>query len=361
MRIGIDVRLWNQSGVGRYIRNLVENLLIIDKKNSYVLFALREDLKDIPKNYNLVLTDARWHSLKEQTKFSKILEREKLDLVHFPYFSHPIFYNKPFVITIHDLITGKFSTGNASTLPLPFYTIKKFGYNLVLNHGVKISKKIIVPTNFVKDELIKELKGYKDKILVTHEGVDDRIRNVESKNVYGKYFLYVGNAFPHKNLKKLIEAFKIFNKNRKDFKLLLVGKKDYFYEKIQETEKNNSILFLHDVSDINLSSLYKNAVSFVSCSLMEGFGLPALEALSNNCPLLLSDIPVFKEVCGNLPLYFNPKNENEIADKMNIIVKESEGFYNQKQKEVKNILDNFTWKKTAEETLTIYESCFSLR
>ena len=129
MKIGIDIRLWNQTGVGRYIRNLVLNLAEIDKKNGYVLFARSEDFQSIKSeiknpNWKLVKADIKWHSISEQINFPSILNKENLDLVHFPYFSVPIFYNKPYVLTIHDLIIDHFPTGKASTLFLPFYYFK---------------------------------------------------------------------------------------------------------------------------------------------------------------------------------------------------------------------------------------------
>ena len=98
MRIGIDCRLWHQTGVGRYISNLVINLKKIDSKNDYVLFVRKEDSKNIsslvqnPK-WKIVETDINWHSIAEQINFPKILEKEDLDLMHFPYFSLPVFYS----------------------------------------------------------------------------------------------------------------------------------------------------------------------------------------------------------------------------------------------------------------------------
>src|SRR6266498_3613752 len=144
MRIGIDARLWNETGVGRYIRNLVWQLQVLDKKNEYVLFV-KPDWKDkkfrddeaTHSRWKIVRTDIQWHTLDEQLVFYKVLENELLDLVHFPYFSIPILYNRPFVITIHDLIINHFSTGKASTLPFPIYHIKRLGYQFVLKQAAK--------------------------------------------------------------------------------------------------------------------------------------------------------------------------------------------------------------------------------
>src|SRR5947209_4569205 len=133
MRIGIDARLWNQTGVGRYIRNLVLNLGKIDKKNEYVLFTLaKNNVRVNSSNFKIVETDIPWHSLREQFEFTSLLKREDLDLVHFPYISAPLFYNKPFVLTIHDLIIHHYPTGRASTLPFPFYGIKLLAYRFLV-------------------------------------------------------------------------------------------------------------------------------------------------------------------------------------------------------------------------------------
>src|SRR5687768_2081128 len=119
MKIGIDARLWNETGVGRYIRNLVWQLGKIDKENEYVLFvnsgARVQGQEFSHERFKIVETNIRWHTVSEQMQFPRLLENENLDLVHFPYFSVPIYYKGPFVITIHDLIINHFPTGKAST------------------------------------------------------------------------------------------------------------------------------------------------------------------------------------------------------------------------------------------------------
>ncbi|MBI5465090.1 hypothetical protein HY946_00575 [Candidatus Gottesmanbacteria bacterium] len=127
MRIGIDARLWGQTGVGRYLEELVANLAKIDHEDRYTLF-LRKSHQDLPlpgSTWEKRPADICWHSLKEQILMPFILWREHLDLVHFPYFSVPIFYPGKFVVTIHDLILDHFETGKASTLPFFLYKIKR--------------------------------------------------------------------------------------------------------------------------------------------------------------------------------------------------------------------------------------------
>jgi len=369
MRIGIDGRLWNETGVGRYIRNLVWELQSLDKKNDYVLFVKKginqRELKVSQRNWKIIETDIHWHSIAEQIKFPQVLEKEKLDLMHFPYFSLPIFYNKPFVVTIHDLIINHFPTGKASTLPYPLYQLKRMGYSAVLDHAVKNAEKIIVPLHAVEEDVIKTLGTPREKIVVTYEGAPQAKKNQPYLKQDKKYFLYVGNAYPHKNLATLLDAFAQFRKeNHEDVSLVLVGKDDYFYKRFSEKiveEKIEGVMIKHNVSDDELFSLYSHAISFVSASHMEGFGLPPLEAMSADCLVMLSDIPSFREVCQDNAFYFDPSSVTTLKKQMQIV-------YNLDHKKKQLRLTNgrervkdFSWKKMAEQTVKIYESCISLR
>jgi glycosyltransferase involved in cell wall biosynthesis len=382
MKIGIDGRLWSETGVGRYIRNLVRELEKIDKKNEYVLFGNTSVIHNskfiIQNNFKVINTNIRWHSLQEQLQFSSIVEKENIDLMHFPYFSVPLNYHKPFVVTIHDLIINQFGTGRASTLPLPFYKIKRLGYKLVLKQAVKRARKIIAVSEATKAEIVKRLGVDSEKIIVTYEGVESRIAygvsHIEKNHKpsaisYKRFFLYVGNAYPHKNLERLIEAFDIFQRDssvtpQNDITLILVGKEDYFYkrlkEKVNEMELSDKVIFHGQVSDEELVYLYKNAVALVSPSLMEGFGLPVLEAMANECPLIISDIAAFREIVEDNAVYFNPYDVDDIVKKMEYVIHSNDTYHHSKKvKEGLERLREFSWEKMAKQTLKIYEEAAS--
>jgi glycosyltransferase involved in cell wall biosynthesis len=361
MRIGIDCRLWNETGVGRYIRNLVLNLQEIDKQNNYVLFVLPKDFEQVKSiirspQFIVEAVNIRWHTIKEQIKFPSILNKNNLDLVHFPYFAVPIFYNRPFVVTIHDLIQYHFSSGQASTLPLPVYNLKLLGYKFVLSKACQKAKNIITVSNATKQEITNHLRINPSKISVIYEGIDGNIENSKLKDFSSeKYFLYVGNAYPHKNLKRLLKAFISLNS---DAKLVLVLKKDNFYNKLKQEVKrldlSENIIFLQNVSDRELGNLYKKALALILPSLMEGFGLPALEAMANNCLVLVSSIPSFKEVCGDAAIYFDPNDINDIAKKITEVYSNDTYYYSDKKKRGLERAKLFSWKKMARETLMIY-------
>lgn len=372
MKIGIDARLWDQTGVGRYIRNLCINLQKIDKKNQYVLFARTNDLENIKKNiknpnWKLVKADIRWHSIAEQIKFSSIIDKENLDLMHFPYFSLPILYKKPYVVTIHDLIINHFPTGKASTLFPIFYYLKLFSYKYIIFMGAKNAKKIITPSVATKEEVMDHLKVDSKKIVVTLEAADENISKESSlqaiKQISGKYFLSVGNAYPHKNLEILLDAFKDLKNEMQDVKLVLVGKNDYFYERIKKRAEDlnisKDVLFFGKATDQELSYLYKNAICLVMPSLMEGFGLPILEAMANKCLVICSDIPSLREIAKNNAIYFSPNNKEEIRKALEKAYKKD--FKEDMLENAFNQSKEFSWEKTAKETLKIYESSNSLR
>lgn len=378
MKIGIDCRLWNETGVGRYIRNLIKNLAALDKKNEYVLFMRSVDRPKLKVNpstnsgekLKVVTADIRWHSISEQLEFPRILNRENLDLMHFTYFSVPLIYNQPFVVTIHDLIINHFPTGRASTLPLPAYKVKLLAYKFVMNRAIKNARKIIVPSYATKREVMDHFGIRQNKIAVTHEGVsiNEKLKNsAKGGSASGgknekpqlkikNYFLYVGNAYPHKNLERLLEAFKTLNS---DISLVLLGKEDYFYKrfksKVKEMKLSEKVVFLQNVTDEELVNLYKNALALVMPSLMEGFGLPALEAMANNCLVLASDIPSLREVCADAAIYFDPLKTEDIKNKMReILLNDSNHFTKNKNAGFERV-KLFSWQKMAKETLAVYE------
>lgn len=342
MRIGIDARLIAETGVGRYIRNLIEELEILDSSTEYVVFLRKKNFNTfkLPNTrWKKVEADVRWHTIAEQITMPRLFAQAKLDVVHIPYHNPPIFYSGPMIVTIHDLIILHFNTGNATTLPWPLYQLKRLGYWLELWIGLRRAKKIIAVSETTKQEIIDHFHIQEEKIRVTYEGVDKKFEPGISKRIIkDPYYLYVGNAYPHKNLKMMISACA-------KKKLVLVGADDMFYRRLRSETVGDNIIFFGSANDMELSHLYSNAEALIFPSLMEGFGLPALEALSFGCPVLVSDIPVFHEILGDNATYFDPLNSDDLRYKLSHVKKISIN---------KNFLDKFSWQKMAAKTLEIY-------
>ncbi|MBI3576598.1 glycosyltransferase family 4 protein [Candidatus Gottesmanbacteria bacterium] len=349
MRIGIDARLINETGVGRYMRNLVVQLGRIDGKNFYIVFLNGEafDTFEVPNSrWQKRLADVAWHSVAEQFIMPWLFIKEHLDLVHIPYFNVPIFYPGKFIVTIHDLTILHFDTGKATTLPLPFYKLRRLGYYLVLAVGLRRAQKIIAVSQTTKQEIIDHFGINEKKIVITHEGIDT-LATSDKRQAISQYFLYVGNAYPHKNLETLLKAIAKLKS-----KLVLVGKDDYFYQRLP---RQDNVTFFGEANDGQLRSLYKNAIALVFPSLMEGFGLPGLEAMAVGTPVVCSDIPVFREVYGEAALYFDALDINDLVKKLSEITTNDSLRKNLVGKGLVKV-KSYSWTKLAEQTLAAYNS-----
>ncbi|MCL4397613.1 glycosyltransferase family 4 protein [Patescibacteria group bacterium] len=356
MRIGIDARLWNETGVGRYIRSIFKYLPEIDKENEYVWFFSKKEFEAVempsPK-WKKVLADVHWHTLREQLLLPWIFSREKLDLLHFPYFSFPILYPGKFVITIHDLIFDHYKTGKWSTLPGWLYVIKKTGYHLVNWVSVFRAERIFTLSNDAKSEIVKHYKADPDKISVIYESGALEGTSKPGKPLTVKpYLLYVGNAHPHKNVETLIKAAEILK-----MKLVLVGNDKFFYPRLP---KSKYVEVIGEVPNSRLADWYRHASAFVTSSKMEGFGIPPLEAMSVGCPAIVSDIPVFHEVYGDAAVYFNQNDPKDIARVIKETLKDKEKLKELTDRGYKRA-KSYSWERCVKETRKIYESSSSLR
>ncbi len=369
MRIGIDARFYGSlgKGLGRYTQKLIENLEKIDTENRYFVFLRKENFDEyVPKNKNFqkVLADCQWYTLSEQLDMPKILNKYDLDLVHFPHFNVPIFYRKKFIITIHDLILLHFPTTKATTLNFIFYWIKFLAYKIVIRNAILKSKKIISVSNFTKNDILKHYNVPPEKISITYEAADDIEKNsaLSEDEILGKYgiikpyVMYVGNAYPHKNLEALVLAYReIKNKN---LQLVLIGKEDYFYQSLKslvKKEEINNIIFAGFVPDEELDAIYKNALFYIFPSLYEGFGLPPLEAMMREIPVASSDISCMKEILGENVFYFNANKKENIFKAINYF-SENKELRTELAKRGLQWTRKYSWKEMAEKTLAEYKS-----
>lgn len=365
MKILIDARLYGpeHTGNGRYTMNLVQSLSKIDYENEYVILLKGEKIKEVslPKNWTKVEADFKHYTFSEQVKLPFLISKYKPDICHFPHFNVPILYFGKYIVTIHDLIMHKSRGGEATTRPFPIYQIWRLGYYISFAKAVYGASRIIVPTNYVKDDLGSYYKIDKSKVSVTHEGIDipTNQKEFDTKSL-GKYFAYVGNAYPHKNLERLIKALVILNKNRREkINIAISSSRNVFTERLQKlAEKykvSEHVKLLGYIPDSQLFSFYRKSIAFIYPTLLEGFGLPGLEAMAAGAPVFASDISVLKEVYGDSAYYFDPLDINSIAGSM-------EKAINIESVERKRIIDKakeyikrYSWGKMAKETLEVYK------
>lgn len=342
MRIGIDARLIEETGVGRYIRNLITELGKLDKTNEYVVFLRKKSFdRKLPDGWEKRLADVHWHTVSEQFVMPKLFSEAYLDLVHIPYHNPSIFYSGRMVVTIHDLTILHFDTGKATTLPLGMYKLKRLGYLTELIVGLKKAKSIIAVSKSTKQEIVDHFHIDPKKIIVTHEAAD--IEKGNGKRIIdGEYILYVGNAYPHKNVETLLHSW--------NGKIVLATPDDYFSKKLPT--RDNVVMF-GPANAKELSNLYTYASALVFPSLMEGFGLPGLEAMMIGTPVVCSDIPVFREIYGDAAYMFDPNDPNDMQQKIQEVLT-NKTLRSELIEKGKRQANKYSWRKMAEQTLKIY-------
>ena len=374
MNIGIDARMFGlkHAGIGRYVKNLINEISFVIAKKSLTitLFSNSKTLSVLKKQYGnkFQYRQANFphYSLKEQLFFPATLYKSGVDLIHFPHFNIPLFYRGPFVVTIHDLIKN-YSRGSQTTTRNPLlYQFKYRGYCQVLKYAIKKSQLIFVPSQFVKNDILENYAVPANKIVVTYEGVDEKLKNARPKNnqVFAKYkiskpyLLYVGSAYPHKNLPCLIEAIKIARQNHPHLTLVIVSARNVFlqrlHQKIKKAEAENFIKLTGFVSDEILNQLYQQATAFVFPSFSEGFGLPPLEAMQNNCPVISSNASCMPEIYGQAALYFDPHQPQEIVNQLDRLL-DNPALKKDIIKKGQIKTQQYSWQKMVEKTIQGYE------
>lgn len=355
------------SGISRYIKELSVSVLSQDKSNQYVLFFKDLDTETRSEyekfGHEMVETGIGHYTLAEQLKLPGILKSYKLDLVHFPHFNVPIWYNKPFVVTIHDLTHTRYPGKKKSRI------FHRLAYNAVLAAAIKKSSRIIAVSESTKKEILEFFGVDSQKIQVVYEGanaiygvMDKDLAFEQASNRFGitkPFILYVGVWRRYKNLPNLALAFDRLVESGINAELVLAGEEDPFYPEIKEQiyriKNKDRVKALGRVSDEELNFLYNASNLFCLPSLHEGFGLTALEAAACGTPVVCSDIPTLREVMGQAAEYFDPHNPDNMADIMKEVVSNEHRGH-----ELANLalsrVRHFSWEKAGQESLKVYES-----
>jgi len=380
MKIVIDARMYGleHAGIGRYLVNLIGKIEKISKENECIILLRKKyfhDLKFNNKRFKKILADYPHYSLKEQFFLPLQLIKLRPDLVHFPHFNVPLLWWGKYVVTIHDLIKHE-SKGMATTTRAPLiYWLKHILYLFTVWLAIKRAIKIITPSRFWQEELVKRYGLPKNKIVVTYEGIDEKILQSTSKikpaDILAKYriktpfIVYTGSLYPHKNVERLVMALKRLNDlNHLNISLVVVCARNVFYErfkkKIEQMKAEKFVNLAGFVPDEDLAAVYRGAEAFVFPSFWEGFGLPGLEAMALGLPVISARASCLPEVYGEATLYFNPLSVEEIAEKIEMVIRDKkirETLIKKGFEQVKK----YSWEKMARETLKVYENSLSLR
>ncbi len=324
----------------------------------FFLYVSEEDLEKIgivTKGFILRPVPYRWHTLSEQFGFLRRLLNDRLDLMHFTYFSYPVMYVRPFIATVHDLTPLLHKTGRASTRNPFVYEIKHEAFSFILRTQIRSARRVITPSKTVERQIIGHYGGkFEKKTVPIYEGVDYELESCKiNKNLtarfHSPFFLYVGNFYPHKNLEKLVKAFAEVKCKEQ---LVLAGPEDFFSGRLRQLidslHMSRKILLFCNPSLPDLKFFYTHARALVHPSISEGFGLPLIEASFFKLPVIASDIPVFRELLGRSYHSFDPRDVRDICEKIQLF---SDGKI---KPQYSANAAKFSFGQTAQQTLKLY-------
>ncbi len=363
MKIGIDasrIAKIEKSGTENYTYNLIKALARIDKKNYYTLYFNQppEFFELNEENFSSKIIPARrfW----TQLRLASEIALHPPDILFVPAHTIPIL-RKPgvkTVVTVHDL--GAEFLAAYHKFPDRLYLTWSTAF--VANYA----SRIIAVSSSTKSDLERQYKVSSERVSVVPEGVDlsffkkattDEVVQVKKK--YGlkrPFFLFVGTIQPRKNLAKLIEA---LAKSEVGFDLVVAGKAGWLYEDIFASPSKfgieEKVKFLGYVETADLPALYSSASAFVFPSLYEGFGLPVLEALACECPVVTSSVSSLPEIAGEAALLVDPNSLEEIKKGLQRISKDEKLRLSLVVKGLKRA-QKFTWDRTAQGTLQVLEA-----
>lgn len=356
MHIAIDARIINSS-TGRYVERLLHYLQDIDTENNYSVLVRKKDLsfwKPTNKNFKLVEANFDDYSFAEQIGLLKLLRDLSPDLVHFCMPQQPILYTGKSVTTVHDL--SLLNTYNSDKNWFIFHAKQLVG-KFVFKRIAKLNEHIIVPSQFTYDGY-KKFSGISDtKMSVLYEAADVDVGSTRAyTHPFKRYILYVGQQSDYKNIKRLGEAHQQLLKKYPDLGLILVGRKNasaLSNETYFKRQNFKNILFTDFIEDSQRDWLYTHCAAYVFPSLMEGFGLPGLEAMGYGAPVVSSNATCLPEIYGDGAHYFNPLMTDEIANAIDEVLS-NEPLRNSLIKKGYSQFKKYSWEKMARQTHAVY-------
>lgn len=363
--IVIDGRII-RSSTGTYVQKLLQYLQQFDQHNRYTILVPRGDTDVVPltnPRFSYAICDIANYSWAEQTALKAQLEQLAPDLVHFCMPQQPVGYQGASVTTFHDLTL--LNTYNSDKNWLLFRTKQLVG-RWVFGRVLAKADHIITPSQYTKDDILRRFRrqARAEHISVLYEAAEPaRTSLTPYRHPFARFLLYVGQQSDYKNLRRLAAAHQQLLATHPDLGLILVGAKNASAQANQayfQRRGYRNIHFTGFLPDQQRDWLYTQAAAYVFPSLMEGFGLPGLEAMAYRTPLVSSNATCLPEVYGDGAHYFNPRDSHDMAEAIRQVLDDAD-LRARLVAQADRVVAGYSWQRMAKQTLAVYQSVLTQR
>ncbi|MCF8358690.1 MAG: glycosyltransferase family 4 protein [Prolixibacteraceae bacterium] len=375
LTLGFDAKraFKNTRGLGNYSRNLISGLVAYYPQNNYFLYGARPSEYDLIKWMQSLPDSVKIRSPKNASKLirnywrsygmAKNINSDHVQVYHglsheIPFGANRIKAKK--MVTVHDLLFLRFKQ-NFSAADRKIYLSK-------IKYSCTNADRVVAVSRQTKSDLVNFLKVPEEKIDVVYQSCNpgfytrasaDKMERTRQKyGLPGQYLLFVGALVKHKNIDRIFEAMALLN-NAERLPLVVVGKpnryKNILLKKVVKLNLQNHVVFLNYVADADMPAVYQMAKALVWPSLFEGFGIPVIEALFSNLPVITSNVGCLTEVGGAGSLYVDPNKPEEISNAIHQIIS-SESLSSNMQKVGRIHAEKFHVKNTSRQLMQIYSS-----
>ena len=375
MKIGIEgQRLFRKKkhGMDMVALELIKNLQKIDKKNEYVIFVKTDEdvcLEDT-ENFKIISLKANNYISWEQIILPKAVKKENCDILHCTSNTAPLNINIPLIVTLHDIIYLE-SISIFKKAGTWYQKLGNMYRRFIVPKVMKKAQKVITVSNFEKNRINHFFNFHKEnnKLVAIYNGVGEHFKIIENKenlenfkkkhDLPEKFFFFLGNTDPKKNVKNVLKAYDLFTENNKKIPLVILDfdRKELkkILASINADHLINDIQLLGYIPNAELPALYNLAKVFLYPSLRESFGIPILEAMACGTPVITSNTSSMPEISDNAGILINPQKPEEIKNQMENLLKDKE-LYNLKIEQGLKRSEDFSWENMARNVLKLYEN-----
>ena len=371
MRIGIEAqRVFrrNKHGMDYVVLQEIKELQKIDHKNEYFVFVapgIDRCLQDT-ENVHIEVIGESFYPLWEQVTLPRAAKKLNLDILHCTSNTAPVFCDIPLVLTLHDIIFLEPRDKNNKSL------YQNMGWLYRRKVVPKILEKclrIITVSNFEKQNIIQKLNIPEKRMAMIYNGYNEWFKPLRDvADIYQSYidkpgyFFFLGNTDPKKNTERTLIAYSKYLESSTIKRKLLMADLDQTYlnsiiERNHIENIREKIVMPGYIVNSDLPYIYNSAFAFLYTSLRESFGIPLLEAMACGTPVITSNTSSMPEIGGEEAILINPESPEQITEKMLRLEKDEEYYNTQKEVGLKRA-SLFSWRKTAEQLLSLYETVY---